>query len=288
MNFVYETILKFYQEIEKSPHHRYKSWEHCYQYFCSKDPDPNLASLHLAFYLASWGMYRGSSFLLDWDYAIHRPVVDRLLSSGKALQGIGVLKIEKEINTIFDLITWISKQYEEAPTTTLVTKILLGTLACVPAYDQYFIRGLRLSGLSYSGLKRSNFVKLLSFVKKPENLAQFETAQRQIEKVGGVGYPIMKLVDMYFWELGKPKKTFQLNARVSTENPKAIKSVLDEVLPKGSVTKTEEGFIIKAKMAGDSARGLNKTLLSALRRADTKTRLRSEWANGKSVEKFFD
>jgi hypothetical protein len=62
------------------------------------------------------------------------------------------------------------------------------------------------------------------------------------------------------------KKTFQLTARVSAENPKAIKPILDEVLPKGSFTKTDEGFIIKTKMVGESARELNKTLLSALRR----------------------
>ena len=84
------------------------------------------------------------------------------------------------------------------------------------------------------------------------------------------------------------KKAFLLTARVSTENPKAIKPVLDEVLPKGSVTKTDEGFLIKVRMVGESARELNRTLLSALRRAEKKTRLRSEWANGKTVEKFFD
>ena len=84
------------------------------------------------------------------------------------------------------------------------------------------------------------------------------------------------------------KKTFQLTARVSTENPKAIKPILDEVLPKGSFTKTDEGFIIKTKMVGESARELNKTLLSALRRVEKKTRLRSEWASGQSVERFFD
>ncbi len=205
MASITSTILKFYNKIENSPHHRYKSWEHCYTYFRSNAPDPDVACLHLAFYLASWGMYRGSSFLLDSDYTVHRPVVDGLLNSWKALQGIGLSQIEKEIKTIFDLMAWVSDQYDELPTTTLVTKILLGTLACVPAYDIYFIRGLRKRDLSYSGLKQSNFGKLLSFVKKPENLAQFETTQRQIEKIGAVRYPIMKLVDMYFWELGKPK-----------------------------------------------------------------------------------
>ena len=87
---------------------------------------------------------------------------------------------------------------------------------------------------------------------------------------------------------GMAKKTFQLIAQVSTENPKAIKLVLDEILPKGSISKTDEGFLIQAKIAGESARELNKTLLSALRRVEKKTRLRSEWVSGKSVERYFD
>ncbi len=59
------------------------------------------------------------------------------------------------------------------------------------------------------------------------------------------------------------RKTFRLTARVSTENLKAIKLVLDELLPKGSVTKSSDGVLIKAKMTGESARELNRTLLSA-------------------------
>lgn len=87
---------------------------------------------------------------------------------------------------------------------------------------------------------------------------------------------------------GMAKKTFQLTARVSTENPNSIQPVLEEVLPKGSVTETDEGFLIQAKIVGESARELNKELLSALRRVEKKTRLRSEWVSGKNVERYFD
>ena len=38
-------------------------------------------SLHLAFYLASWGMCRGSSFLLQKDYKVLVPVVEEVLKS---------------------------------------------------------------------------------------------------------------------------------------------------------------------------------------------------------------
>jgi hypothetical protein len=39
-----------------------------------------LACLHLSFYLASWGLYRGSSFLLWKDYLVHHDMVNRILS----------------------------------------------------------------------------------------------------------------------------------------------------------------------------------------------------------------
>jgi hypothetical protein len=198
-----KTILKFYHEIENSPHHRYKSWDHCYTYFRMKNPDPGIACLHLAFYLASWGMYRGSTFVLKRDYLIHMPIVGRLIAERDALQGKNVSEIAERTGRIFDLFEWIKKQYEELPTDTLTTKILLGTLACVPAYDVNLVKGLRLRKLTYSHLNPINFGYLLGFVKNPPNLAQFEKAQIQIEKANGMKYPIMKLVDMYFWQLGE-------------------------------------------------------------------------------------
>lgn len=85
-----------------------------------------------------------------------------------------------------------------------------------------------------------------------------------------------------------PKKTFTLMARVGTENPQAIKRALEELVSKGSITPTDEGFLVKATMKGESARELNRTLLSALRRVERKTRLRPEWKSGGTTERFFD
>ena len=84
------------------------------------------------------------------------------------------------------------------------------------------------------------------------------------------------------------KKVYGLTANVSTENPQAIRRVLEDLIEKGSVAPTEDGFQVKAKMIGESARDLNRTLLSALRKVEEKTRLRAEWAFGKTVERFFD
>ena len=83
---------------------------------------------------------------------------------------------------------------------------------------------------------------------------------------------------------------FSLHARVSTDNPTAVQPVLARMVPHGTVTRTEDGqeFVVEGVLEGTSARDLNRTLLSELRRAEKRTRLRSEWTNGKATERFFD
>ena len=83
-------ILGFYNSLAAVPNHRYRSWEHCYGYFrrhasFRTEADHDIASLHLAFYLASWGMYRGSSALLWKDYKIHRPAISKILEPSSLL-----------------------------------------------------------------------------------------------------------------------------------------------------------------------------------------------------------
>jgi len=72
-------------------------------------------------------------------------------------------------------------------------------------------------------------------------------------------------------------------------NLKVIKPVLEQAIITGSVKEAGGELVIEAEMEGESARELNRSLLSALRRAEKKTRLRAEWAsdNG-TTQKFFD
>ena len=217
MASITSTILKFYNEIENSPHHRYKSWEHCYTYFRSNAPDPEVACLHLAFYLASWGMYRGSSFLLQNDISIHDGVVQELLKR-KSLQGIRTTDLKPDrIDEIVALTEWIKDHYEKmdkinslknhvAVSNTLATKILLGTLACVPAYDQFFVQGL--GKVASHRPNKSSILSLVSFYDgHPE---QFQKAQDYIKRNGGIVYPPMKLVDMYFWQKSMNRRKLKL------------------------------------------------------------------------------
>lgn len=214
-------LLSFHQQLASDDNHRYKSWEHCFAYFSQKTIDKQVACLHLSFYLASWGMYRGSSFLLWKDYLIHRKVVNHILSLQR-LRGIDFSKpCTSEIYDIIKLATWIKNWYQQNVkringkakkinvTDTLVTKILLGTLGCIPAYDRFFIDGLRIKGLRHSRLSKSNFQSVVEFYK--QNRGDFDSVQQSIQRKSGIYYPSMKLVDMYFWQIG-----FDANQRVSS------------------------------------------------------------------------
>jgi len=219
-----ETIKDFFKEIEGDNNHRYKSWEHCYNYFSLEDKKINrdIACLHLAFYLASWGMYRGSTFLLQKDYLIHMPAVKLIIKRKNNLQNIDFSRLEdRKAKEIIDFAKLIKKQYidnikivkgkkkEINVSDALVSKILLGTLGCIPAYDRYFREGLKKhfeSGNEYKGiltLNEESLLKIVEFYKRHK--IYFDRVRREIKEKTGIKYPAMKLIDMYFWNKGFKK-----------------------------------------------------------------------------------
>ncbi len=53
--------------------------------------------------------------------------------------------------------------------------------------------------------------------------------------------------------------------------------------------KEDDEFVIETEMQGSNAKELNRPLLSALRKAEKKTRLRAEWTSDDgSTLRFFD
>ena len=85
-----------------------------------------------------------------------------------------------------------------------------------------------------------------------------------------------------------PKK-YTLKCLVSSNNPEAVKPVLEKAIGEnGSVKPVGDGFEVTAELTGESARDLNRSLLSEMRRAEKKTRLRAEWICEGITEKYFD
>jgi hypothetical protein len=83
-------------------------------------------------------------------------------------------------------------------------------------------------------------------------------------------------------------KTFKLSATISSDNPGEVEPVLREIIgDQGTVRTVDDGFQVEASLSGESARDLNRMLLSEMRKAERRTRLRAEWTSD-IVEKFFD
>lgn len=218
VDLIIESSMKFYNDLKADKNGRYRSWEHCYSHFIkarkSKKVDYDYLSLQLAFYLASWGMYRGSSFLLQKDYKVHIPVVKELLKNKyDVLAGIDCIGLKDDSNQklLQDINSFLEKYYDEIRknvkgqelknelSSTLITKILMGTLGCVPAYDRYFIAGIKSQKVATGNYNIDSIMQLVDFYEK--NSARLESVREEME-VEGMPYPQMKLLDMGFWQIG--------------------------------------------------------------------------------------
>lgn len=221
VDLIIESATTFYNQLKADQNGRYRSWEHCYKCFHDARNDSNddydYLSLQLAFYLASWGMYRGSSFLLQKDYKVHVPVVEELLQDKyDCLFGLECTKLRNKdvqdcLSEIESFMMYyyddIRKQVKETEvknklSTTLITKILMGTFGCVPAYDRYFIDGVKDQDVTTGTYGIKSLLKLVDFYEL--NSVRLEKARKRL-RVYDLPYPQMKLLDMGFWQIGFEK-----------------------------------------------------------------------------------
>lgn len=216
-------ISEYTEDFKEDDHHREKSWVHCYRYFGNhdsmiSDETIDVACLHLGFYLASWGMYKGSSFLVNKDYRLHEYTVRTLLKTEYSyLWNLGfdacdrseevaalILQLKEDlIHSYTDqIVATDGSQRRVNITDTLITKIMLGTMACLPDFDNYFIIGLKKASAGFKSyrLNLTSIMSIFSFCQ--DNMAELKKAQEKVFQETGIKYPMMKLVDMYFWQLG--------------------------------------------------------------------------------------
>lgn len=205
----------FTNAYHADPRGRYQSYDHCRRCFIDhldNEEAYDLIALNLYAYLASWGMLR-NSFLMQKDYLFHRPVIDvlakpkyrQLLSFNPFIDSAeryveDVLALKHEIVSCYKGKEYFKDDTGEPVivanvTDTLVTKIILGTLGCVPAYDQYLVKALRMKGI-VGTFGRASLYGIIEFAKK--NRSEIEKICAELGEL----YTPMKIIDMYFWELG--------------------------------------------------------------------------------------
>jgi len=220
MSHIIHSINKLYGSQPKASPHRFLAWEKCYKYFnenkyilrCEADmtgklPDPPM--LHLATYLATWGMYQGDdNFLLKTDYSVYNGIVREMLKKdydGLWAKDRDIDKIAGKANERTEFVETLAgaaMQMREIwakykPCDLLLTKMLMGTYGSTVAYDPHVQEGLKKWGISHQFDKNSIY-GLLNFY-----LTHRDELNMLLPMHSGRGeYPIMRKMDMYFFVHG--------------------------------------------------------------------------------------
>lgn len=202
----------------RRPWARYASFDYCFNYFQGFRNKKELIStkniqnscLHLAFYLASWGMLRGSSFLLQKSIKFYEPLIKYIIGKDNVFWKIDVpvyseINIEKLIKCSKDIKKILSNNGKYKVSDTLITKIMLGVFGNVPAFDGYFKSGSKLNSFNGRSLKEINafYNKNIEIIsREADRIKTFEYHDGAKRKRS---YTKAKIIDMIFFIEGYKK-----------------------------------------------------------------------------------
>ncbi|HEX2934462.1 MAG TPA: hypothetical protein VHO72_03845 [Bacteroidales bacterium] len=205
-----ETIVNEFKSKSK-PDDRYTSFDYCYNYFRTTNDlnkDIEKSCLTLGFYLASWGMFRGSSFLLQHSVKYFQPTIQFIDTLDKSVWTIDVDSYTTDnIQTIIKIYQDIKGKLilNDNTDLTLITKILLGVFGFIPAFDNYFSDTFRDIFNERCGFRRVNLNSLtcikdfyeinkttIDKLSKETFTTDFLTGQKT-----SINYPKAKIIDMY-------------------------------------------------------------------------------------------
>lgn len=167
---------------------RERSWDFCFDHF-QNHPAPTdameLSCLHLGYYLASWGMMRGSSFLFRGTNALHyQSVVETIEKHNGSMRDWDAHAYLEEGRYEQYEAAWADLRQSLLPgggrAITLVSKVMMGAWGCIPSFDTYFVKSFR--ALSTEAAERqawgrgnSEALRMLSEI--------YETHREEIDRV---------------------------------------------------------------------------------------------------------
>lgn len=210
-----ETVLEAFKS-KTGRDERFTKFDYCYNYFRRTDnPERDLEKdcLMLGFYLASWGMFRSSNFLLQKSAWHFIPTIDYISSLDRSVWEIDVdnytdgniQQIENIYHDIKGRLVTHGRTHK-----TLVTKVLLGVFGFVPAFDDYFtttfreIAGERCRFRSVNG----NSLSLIKdfYEANRTSIDRWSKETFTTEFLSGekttTNYPKAKIIDMYGFQRG--------------------------------------------------------------------------------------
>jgi hypothetical protein len=202
---------------KRLPEERYTSFDYCFNYFrsfCEKNEIGEIASqqniqmscFQLGFYLASWGMFRGSSFLIKKSVKHFEKLIRKISQRGQEYWEIDVDKYSDRNIELLLKLKWDIEHYlgetEERASSTLATKIILGVFGSVPAIDQNVKNAFGINNFNKKALE-----KFIDFYKRNTSLidsCKIKTLDFFTGKETERYYTKAKIIDMVgFIEGGK-------------------------------------------------------------------------------------
>jgi hypothetical protein len=199
-----------------NPTSRFTSFDYCYNYFqgardqgetgALADEDRLMEScLQLGFYLASWGMMRGSGMLITRSLSGLVPVLQAIAAEHPSTWDLDASSLVDHADEVHDLGERLRDVFGFRASDTMVTKVMLGVFGCVPAFDNNFCRGFKAD----QGASASLRVKGLKAVGKyyAEHQAEIDdqevlTLDFSTERETSRRYPTAKIIDIVFFQAG--------------------------------------------------------------------------------------
>lgn len=207
------------------PNERYASFDYCFNYFQSfkrKNRIVDLANkknlqqscLQLGFYLASWGMLRGSSFLLEKSVRNFTKLIKEIPKFNKAVWNIDVNNYtDNNIQILLETKEKIKIALgkENNASDVLTTKIMLGVFGNIPAFDEFFKN-------VYGSCCEKNLKKIAIYYKNNEEVInKYQKKTTTFDFYSGnktkINYTKAKVVDMIGFIKGQNLKKTSASMR---------------------------------------------------------------------------
>lgn len=213
-NDIVEIVNNF--ENKRDPCSRYASFDYCYNYFHpsnKNDLTKNIeqSCLALGFYLASWGMFRGSSFILQKSAKNFAPLVEYIASLPNSVWAIDADNFKDEnIDFLVEQYNHIKEILIKGGNShlTLVTKIMLGIFASVPAYDSYFTKSFSnifKGSCGFAVFNKNSLQSIYKFYQSNQaviNEINLNTIDFTSGEKTNLKYTNSKIIDMYGFTKG--------------------------------------------------------------------------------------
>lgn len=213
-NDIVETIAIFTEKHD--PFDRYASYDYCFNHFHPTNKncitnDMEKSCLSLGFYLASWGMFRGSSFLLNKSAQTFIPLIEYISRLDHNAWQIDADNLSNNIDQTLEIYNNVKSMLIPKANShlTLTTKIMLGVFGSVPAYDRFFINSFKeiyKGKCGFSSFNKTSLLCIADFYN--ENKSTIDLQSSNLKTIGfnnsviSHDYTKSKIIDMYGFTKG--------------------------------------------------------------------------------------